>query len=154
VINIFTSQSSSPFSFNLTNFRNPPSTQPIGNFIFQTYNATTNPAVIDFSYNNTLSGITPSPILSPAIILSQYEQGQSVEANLTVTITNVVSTTDLFYFSSPSEIDLSKVNKVVIEGVTADIVSTSSNLLLFKTKFELKDWMMLLDLVHMNIISN
>ena len=46
VINIYSTASSSQFSFNLTNFRNPPTAQPTGNFIFQTYNATDSTAAL------------------------------------------------------------------------------------------------------------
>ena len=48
VVNIFSNQSSSSFTFNITNFLNPPTTQPVGDFLLQTFNTTAaNAALID-----------------------------------------------------------------------------------------------------------
>lgn len=71
VTNIYTNQSSTQFSFNLTNFLNPPSTQSVNNFIVQTYNSTgSTAAVIDSSSGNVIAGVTASPILSVKMYLS------------------------------------------------------------------------------------
>ena len=83
-----------------------------------------------------LQGITPTPIQNPKLYLSQYELGLTVEANLTVTIINVISTTDTIYISSPSEIDLSVVTAVSVASVQSATVSIHSpRLISFNPKF-------------------
>jgi hypothetical protein len=142
--NIYTAKSSSMFSFNITNFRNPPTTQPLGNFIFQTYNSTdtSTGAVIDESSNNVVSGVTPADIQNPMLYLSQYLQGTTVQADITVTITNVVSKTDVFYVQVPSEMDISGATVVSIASVTVETGSLSilsSTLISFRSKFEVSN---------------
>ena len=103
VTNIYNTTSMTSFSFSLTNFLNPPTTQPTNNFIFQTYNSTSSSGVvIDESSNNLVAGVTPSSILNPRMYLSEYALGLTVEANITVTITNVLSTTDTIFIAAPS----------------------------------------------------
>ena len=72
--------------------------------------------------------------------LSSTALGQTVEVNISVTITNVIATTDAVFISAPAEVDLSLVTAVSIASVqSATVLPLSKQLIKFNPKFELSN---------------
>lgn len=78
MLNIFTAASSSPFSFSLYPFNNPPTTQTFGSFTFLTLTQCPNGYSIDSSTNNKITGVTANSVTNPILYLANYQIGSTV----------------------------------------------------------------------------
>lgn len=100
VTNIYTTESSSPFVFTLHPFTNPPTTKPTGSFTLSTQNS--EGLAIDQAVSHSISGVTATPILNPALHLTDTTISANTQAQLEVTITNRLTTGDVFSLTTPS----------------------------------------------------
>lgn len=112
-----------PFSFTLSPFNNPPTTQPFGSIIFETFNDRSKLLKIDSSSNNKISGIIANPIQNPQINFLNTLIGSVTQTNISMAIANGIIASDTIFVTTPSEISCSSVVSVVMGGFSGTSVS-------------------------------